>query len=231
MSRLGYFIVAVLSALPLAGCNPDYGTGDNSPNGFSGDNLRYSAQVLRAHQYIAVARGSGNLSEPERVGLAGFIAEQANGRPSAVHVELTGLVTPAEMTQLTKTLVADGVDPDKIEYSANKAIEGQVPAGRAGTAMIDVQTERWKPVLPNCPDQSRLSIVTIDNPDASNFGCSEQNNVEVMAADPRDLVQGETGGHTDAGLTTAAIGRLQNDKTKALLTSGTMSGGSSGGSN
>jgi pilus assembly protein CpaD len=230
MSRFGYFVVAVLSALPLAGCDPDYGTGDNSPNGFALENLRYSAQVLRAHRYIAVVRGSGNLSEPERADLAGFIAEQANGRPSAVHVELTGLVTAAEMTQLTRVLVADGVDPDKIEYNANKAVEGQAPAGRAGTAMIDVETERWKPVLPNCPDQSRLSIVTIDNPDSSDFGCSEQNNVEAMVADPRDLVQGEAGGHTDAGLTTAAIGRLENDKTKPLISSGTMSSGS-GGSN
>jgi type IV pilus biogenesis protein CpaD/CtpE len=117
---------------------------------------------------------------------------------------------------LTRALVSDGVEPDKIEYNANKPVEGKAPGGRAGLAVVDVATERWRATLPNCPDHSRATMLEGENPDDSNFGCSSTNNLAVMVSDPRDLVVGETGGHTDAGLTSAAIDRLETDKTKPV---------------
>jgi len=125
-------------------------------------------------------------------------------------------VAPAELTQLTRVLVTDGVEPDKIEYNANKPVEGQAPGGRAGLVAVDVSTERWHATMPNCPDFSRTSELEAENPDDSNFGCISTTNLAVMVSDPRDLVAGETGGHTDAVLTGAAIDRLETDKVKAL---------------
>jgi|HubBroStandDraft_1064217.scaffolds.fasta_scaffold00087_28 pilus biogenesis lipoprotein CpaD len=209
-------LLAVLALAPLAGCSDDPASRDLSFSGVATDNQNYTAQLARAHRYVYVARGSGNLSEPDRAGLANFIAEQASGRTAAVHVALTGPVAPAELTQLTRVLVAYGIDPDKIEYNANRPVDGQRPNNRAGMAVVDVATERWKAVLPVCPDHSRLSILDLSNPDDSNFGCTSATNLSIMVSDPRDLVAGETGGHTDAGLTSAAIDRLQQDKTKAL---------------
>jgi pilus biogenesis lipoprotein CpaD len=210
-------LVALLLA-PLAACDPNFGTNDQSPSAVATDGQNYKAQIFRAQRFVYVARGSGKVSEPDRADLAKFIAEQANGHNAAVHVALTGPVTPVELTQLTRMLVADGIDPDKIEYNANKPVEGQAPNSRAGMAVIEVATERWRPVLPTCPDHSRLSALDSTNPDDSNFGCSAATNLSVMVSDPRDLVAGETGGHTDAGLTTAAIERLEQDKLKALNT-------------
>jgi pilus assembly protein CpaD len=177
----------------------------------------YSAEIVRAHRYVYVARGTGNLSEPERASLANFISDQAAGRSGAVHVALTGPVGSPELMVLTRALVADGVEPDKIEYNPNKRPEGQAPGGRAGMAAIDVSTERWKATLPTCPDHSQLSIVDSTNPDSSNYGCAAVSNLSAMVSDPRDLVQGETGGHTDAGTTTSAIERLEQGKPKPLL--------------
>jgi len=215
--------IALLLA-PLAACNNGATDPDLSPSLVAADNQNYAAQLSQSHRYVYVARGSGNLSEPDRAGLAKFIAEQADGRRAAVHVVLTGPVAAPELAQLTRALVLDGVDPDKIDYNTNKSVEGQGPTNRAGAAVIEVATARWKPVLPTCPDQSRLSILDSTNPDSSNFGCSSATNLSVMVSDPRDLVAGETGGHTDAALTTAAIERLEQDKVKGLTGVSSKSG-------
>jgi len=209
-------LLAALVLLPLAACNSDPAAADLSATSVAADGPSYAAQFVRAHHYVYVARGTGNLSEPDRANLANFIAEQADGRNAAVHVAVTGPVGPTELMLLKRALVADGIDPDKIEANPNQRIEGQAPGSRAGMAAIDVATERWKPTLPTCPDQSLLSILDSSNPDSSNYGCSAVSNLSVMVSDPRDLVQGETGGHTDAGLTTAAIERLEQGRTKSL---------------
>jgi type IV pilus biogenesis protein CpaD/CtpE len=218
-------LFAAMVLLPLIACNSDHANDDLSASGVATDGQNYSALLSRAHRYVYVARGTGNLSEPDRAGLANFIAEQADGRNAAVHAALTGPVPLAELTPLGKILVADGVDPDKIEYNPNRQPEGQVPNSRAGMVVIDVATERWKPRLPLCPDHSQLSIVDSTNPDSSNYGCTTATNLGVMISDPRDLVAGETGGHTDAGLTTAAIERLEQNKLKGL-TDASVKGGS-----
>ncbi|MEA2757142.1 MAG: pilus assembly protein CpaD [Aliidongia sp.] len=209
-------LFAALTLGFLTACGDDPASADLSANSVATDNQNYTAQAYRAHRYVYVARGSGNLSEPDRASLATFLAAQAEGRKAVVHVALTGPVAPAELAQLTRILVADGIDPDKIDYNANHPVDGQPPAGRAGMAVIDVATERWKSVLPTCPDHSRLSILDSSNPDDSNFGCTSLSNLSAMVSDPRDLVLGETGGHTDAELTTAAIERLLTDKVKPL---------------
>jgi pilus biogenesis lipoprotein CpaD len=200
----------------LAACNNDPASADLSLNAVATDNQNYTVEAQRAHRYVYVARGSGNLSDPDRASLGNFIAEQAAGRKAAVHVALTGPVGPAELAQLTRALVGDGIDPDKIEYRANRPAEGQLPPGRAGMAVVDIETERWKSVLPVCPDHSRLSLLDTSNPDDSNFGCTSLYNLSAMVSDPRDLVVGETGGHTDAELTTGAIERLLTNKVKPL---------------
>jgi len=209
--------------VPLIGCDANFVSSDLSSNGVATDNQNYAAQRFAAHRYVQIARGSGNLPQSDQLGLTHFIADQAGGRAPSVHVVLTGPVAPAELTQLTRALVAAGIDPDKIEYNANKPVDGQAPTGRAGLAIVDVATERWAPVLPACPDQSLLSIRDSSNPNGSNFGCSVATNLGVMISDPRDLVAGETGGHTDAGLTSAAIERLEQDRVKPLVTQSSKS--------
>jgi pilus assembly protein CpaD len=208
-------LLAALLLVPLTACD-GFDTHDQSPAGVGDNNQIYAAQVAHAHHYVYVARGSGNLSATEQSNLTRFIADQADGRPAAVHVELIGPANGAELAPLNRALIAEGVDPGKIQPNAGRPADGQVPAARAGMVAIDVATERWRPVLPTCPDHSRLSNLDGTNPNSANFGCSFSTNLSLMVADPRDLVQGQTGGHTDAGLTTAAIDRLEQDKIKAI---------------
>jgi pilus assembly protein CpaD len=83
--------------------------------------------------------------------------------------------------------------------------------------------------FPSCPRQSWTSIGGEDNPTSSDLGCSTITNLEAMIADPRDLVQAETGGATDAQITNAAIERLRTDKVKKLTQSSTSSAVSTNG--
>jgi len=219
-------LLLALAMLPLAACDPDIATNqDLSSAGVATDNQNYAAQLSKAHRYVYVARGSGVVSEQDRAGLASFIAQQADGHSGAVHVTLTGPLAEPEFAQLTRTLAADGVIPEKIEYKPNHPIDGQAPVTRSGMVVVDVATERWRPVLPTCPDHSQLSILGSDNPDSTNYGCSTATNLSLMVSDPRDLVTGETGGHTDADLATAAVERYEQGKVKALLGESSKSGG------
>ena len=219
-------LLFALSLLPLAACDPDIAqTQDLSTANVGTDNQNYAAQLAHAHHYVYVARGSGAVAEQDRAGLASFISQQADGRSTAVHVTVTGPLGTPEFAQLTKTLVADGIEPEKIEYNANHPVEGKAPNSRSGMVAVDVATERWRPVLPSCPDHSRLMIMGADNPDSSNFGCSSATNLSLMVADPRDLVAGETGGHTDATISTSAVDRYEEGKAKTPLTESSKGGG------
>jgi len=211
-------LLLILALLPLAACDPELATQqDLSSAGVGTDNQNYAAQLARAHRYVYVARGSGAVSEQDKAGLASFVAQQADGHNMAVHVTLTGPLGVPEFDQLTRTLAADGISPEKIEYKANQSVEGRPPASRSGMVVVDVATERWRPILPTCPDHSQLSILGSDNPDSSNYGCATATNLSLMVSDPRDLVAGETGGQTDGELAVSAVDRYKTDKTKALL--------------
>jgi pilus assembly protein CpaD len=219
-------LLIALALLPLAACDSDIADKqDLSTANVATDNQNYAAQLAHAHRYIYVARGSGTVSEQDRVGLASFISQQADGRNAAVHVTVTGPLGTPEFAQLTKTLVADGIEPGKIEYNPNHPVDAKAPSSRSGMVVVDVATERWRPVLPTCPDHSRLTIIGADNPDSSNYGCSTATNLSLMVADPRDLVTGETGGQTDAAIATSAVDRYEEGKTKAILTESSRSGG------
>jgi pilus assembly protein CpaD len=219
-------LLVALAVLPLAACDADIAqTQDLSATGVATDNQNYAAQLARAHRYIYVARGSGTVAEQDRIGLAHFIAEQGDGRAAAIHVTLTGPLGTPEFTQLTRTLVADGIEPEKIEYSANHPVEGKAPSPRAGMVVVDVATERWRPVLPTCPDHSKLTILGADNPDSTNFGCSAATNLSLMISDPRDLVTGETGGHIDATIAASAVERYENGNLKAIKAESSKGGG------
>ncbi len=223
-------LLFALATLPLVACDSDIAKmQDESTAGVATDNQNYAAQLAHAHHFVYVARGSGAVAEQDRAGLASFISQQAEGRSAAVHVTLIGPLATPELAQLTRTLVADGIEPEKIEYSPNHPVEGRAPSSRSGMVVVDVATERWRPVLPTCPDHSRIAILGSENQDSSNYGCSTATNLSLMVADPRDLVTGETGGRVDANIAAAAVDRYEEGKIKPLLSESSRSSGGGGG--
>ena len=67
----GSSLLFALALFPLAACDSDVReTQDLSQSSVAADNQNYAARLSKAHRYVYVARGSGNLSESDRAGLA-----------------------------------------------------------------------------------------------------------------------------------------------------------------
>ncbi len=225
-------VAVLLSAAALAACDTERAP---EPLDVATQGIPPTIKVSTAEQrhVVFVAAGSGKLSEPEKAALVSFVSDAAIGGPEAVHVRLRGVLPPAQLASVSRVLVDAGIQPSKIEIEAVPASDLDLgpthPPGQAVEVIASVSRVDY----PVCPRQSWTTIAGNDNPSSSNFGCAEITNDEAMVADPRDLVQGESGGATDSELTTAAITRLHNDHIKTLSqspTSTVVSQSNSGGS-
>jgi pilus biogenesis lipoprotein CpaD len=165
---------------------------------------------------VYVAAGTGKLSAAERSSLTAFVSDAAVGDPQAVHIRLRGAVTPEQLTFVTQAVVSAGIQPTKIEFETVPPSDLTMGAGPIPGQAVEVVASVSHVDYPHCPRQSWTDIGGADNPPSSNFGCSTVTNLEAMVADPRDLVQGESGGKTDAVMTDAAIARMRTDKVKTL---------------
>ena len=149
---------------------------------------------------------SGQIGDAEWNRYVGFLHAAAAGRPEAVHLTIAGDPSLAVEDALARRAAAMGI----------RRISADVrPAGGA-RMKVELVARTYVAVLPNCPQTEHLNIIDGDNKVSSDWGCSTVSNLELMVADPHDLIEGQGGGETDAVLTTAAITRLQTDKVKKL---------------
>ena len=165
---------------------------------------------------VFVGSAKKPLSDQERASLAAFVSDMALGSPGALHVRVRGTAGPDQIAAVTRVIAASGVEPTKIEVEAGASpvpVDGKHPG-----QPVEVVATVSRVDYPNCPRVSLMEIGGVDNPTSSNYGCSQITNLEAQVVDPRDLVQGESGGATDAQITNAAIDRLRTDKIKKAET-------------
>jgi pilus assembly protein CpaD len=115
-----------------------------------------------------------------------------------------------------------------------------IPAARDAIAAnsLLVVVERYTVTPPACPNWTASPSENHENTVSSNFGCANLTNLDLMVADPRDLVIGQQMGGEPADHAGLAIQRYREGKTAPLpnVSAGTTynvnvnaSGGSSGG--
>lgn len=222
-------LIPLLGAALLAGCETERAP---EPADIASQGIPPTIKVTTSEQrhLVFVAPGTGALSDPERASLVAFITDAGLGSPEAVHVRLRGTIATEKLGTLTRVVAAAGVPPTKIEIEAVPASDiGAGPGHPPGSAVEVVATVSHVD-YPACPRLAWLEIGGVDNPPSSNLGCASITNLEAMVADPRDLVQGESGGQTDSQLTGAAIDRLRTDKVKKGETTTIATVGGGGGS-
>jgi type IV pilus biogenesis protein CpaD/CtpE len=95
-------------------------------------------------------------------------------------------------------------------------ISADFQPGAHARAKVELVARVYVAVPPACPQTAHLNIMDGDNKISSDWGCATVSDLELQVADPRDLLEGQSGGETDAVLTSAAITRLQTDKVKKL---------------
>ncbi|HEV2676367.1 MAG TPA: CpaD family pilus assembly lipoprotein [Aliidongia sp.] len=174
---------------------------------------------------VPVGRGTTELSPASRHGFDRFIAEAAAGNPQILHVTLWG-GAPQVVATLRQAAIADGVNPAKIEI---QPVAAAAPGPVAAVGQVKVIATTYRAVMPSCARRSVDAIANSQNPAWSDFGCTVNSSLAAMVEDPRDLIQGQTGGETDSAISGAAIDRLLQDKTRKFDAQ-TFTPGQSGGS-
>jgi pilus biogenesis lipoprotein CpaD len=227
-AKLRPLLIPLLAATFLAGCETERQpeTADVASQGIP-PTIKVSTSEQRHLVYVGTA--AKPLSDPERASLVAFIGDTALGTPDAIHVRVRGTAGREQLAAVTRAIASAGVQPTKIEIESVPASDIGAGPGHPPGQSVEVVASISKVDFPSCPRQSWQQIGGVDNPTSSNFGCSFITQIEAQVADPRDLVQGESGGNTDATLTNAAIDRLHSDKVKRPETATISQVGAGGG--
>jgi pilus biogenesis lipoprotein CpaD len=96
----------------------------------------------------------------------------------------------AQLAAVRDRLIRRGVPASVIQLAHSN---GDVP-----TDTVMVRFQRFDVSVPNCGDWSAPPSFNPNNQVSPNFGCAQQHNVGLMAADPADLAHMRDGDSTDA---------------------------------
>jgi pilus assembly protein CpaD len=181
--------MAALAAALLAGsCASD-----------DGDSGRFSPDGAANHP-IVVEPGTRSLKLPFSAGEAGllpedasrleaFVSDYANDGNGAISISAPeGVESNVAITYFGERLAEMGVPRSRIIVGTHEANDKQVELDFISyTAHTD-----------KCGDWSQDLAATAHNDTAPNFGCSVQQNIAAMVADPRDLIEPRGMGAADA---------------------------------
>jgi pilus assembly protein CpaD len=92
----------------------------------------------------------------------------------------SGASSRAAITYFGERAAASGISRDKILVSTHDAANGD--------RRVDVSYIAYTARTQSCGDWSENEAFTLENQTPRNFGCSVQQNIAAMVADPRDLL-------------------------------------------
>jgi pilus biogenesis lipoprotein CpaD len=172
------------------------------------------------HVVLDLAR-PGQFSAAEWEKVQKFLAASPAYRADLVYLTISGNAAPWMTEAVSGTAVAVGIPRDHI------AVAHSVPRDPRITR-LELTARATVPAMPNCPQTQHVNIIDGDNLVDSDWGCSFISDLELQVVNPRDLVQGQSGGETDSVIAGAAINRNDTDKLKKLLPGPTTGGAPTG---
>jgi pilus assembly protein CpaD len=118
---------------------------------------------------------------------------------------------------------------DRLVSSGVPASSIRLMLSEQGTAdAVTVSYQRYTAAVPTCGDWSASPIVNHQNLAHSNFGCAQQRNIGLMAADPADLVRMRDSEPTDAQNSNRVIQKFRTGQSPAAVPSPLQSSGAAG---
>jgi len=201
--RAGVVMVA-LFGIGLGGCLP---INEWHP---SESDRRGSVDVVKMDHEVRFSDDAANLSAEERGRLDQFIDTVDLGYGDTVTVAMMG---DATMTRRRAQLVRS--------HLAARRISSQLVARQPGDGVEDavaVSVSRHVVTPPQCPDWTKNATQDIYTESASNFGCATAHALSVMAANPRDLVQGRPPGPGDGEALALGARRYREGEIIPLVT-------------
>jgi len=176
-----YFLrAAALGAILMAGsCS----TTDPSPMVSEDGARNHPIMVEPSYRDLKVqfAGGVDGMSAEDAIKFDSFLADyRAHGNGSLGISVPNGPASRAAITYMAERAAATGISRDKILVSSRDAANGDT--------RVDVTYIAYTAHTAACGDWSENESFTMDNTTPKRFGCSVQQNIAAMVADPRDLL-------------------------------------------
>lgn len=130
---------------------------------------------------VQFAGGADGMSSDDAVKFDNFLADyRAHGNGSLGISVPNGPASRAAITFFGERAAATGISRDKILVSTRDVANGDT--------RVDVTYIAYSARTQACGDWSENESFTLDNSTPKRFGCSVQQNIAAMVADPRDLL-------------------------------------------
>ena len=191
------FVLSAGLAVGVAGC------ASPPPAAAAGERHPIRVDLAASELALTVDPATGRLADAERDRVARAVAVQAGD--TALHVAIAGrpLARPARAA-VAALLGAAGVPADNVAFT---------PDGTPGTTLF---LTRYAAVPPDCRRWGDINEGWSENTPTGILGCSNQRNLALMLADPRDLLEGRATRPADGARMAGSVQRYRADRVKKL---------------
>lgn len=175
-----FFRGAALATILIAGsCST------TDPNSVTWEDGARNHPILVEPSYkdlkVQFAAGADGMSSDDAVKFDNFLADyRAHGNGSLGISVPNGPASRAAITYFGERAAATGISRDKILVSTRDVANGD--------SRVDITYIAYTARTQACGDWSENESFTLDNSTPKRFGCSVQQNIAAMVADPRDLL-------------------------------------------
>ena len=179
--KLDYLLrAAAIGAILVAGsCS----VSNDGPTVWEDGARNHPITVEPSYRDLKVQFGAGadGMSSDDAAKFDSFLTDyRLHGNGSLGISVPSGAASRAAITYFGERAAASGISRDKILVSTHDAANGD--------RRVDVSYIAYTAHTQACGDWSENESFTIDNQTPRNFGCSVQQNIAAMVADPRDLL-------------------------------------------
>ena len=166
---------------------------------------------------IQFAGGADGMSSDDTIKFDNFLADyRAHGNGSLGISVPNGPASRAAITYFAERAAQTGISRDKILVSTRDVANGDT--------RVDVTYIAYTARTQACGDWSENESYSLDNSTPKRFGCSVQQNIAAMVADPRDLLGPRRFDPADANRAGVIIENYEQGKPTAATKTNDQSG-------
>jgi pilus assembly protein CpaD len=199
-SHLRYLAAAALIAMGSCASTPETKPGMMMPDGA----VNHPIMVEPSYRALKL-NWNGGLSQPEQIQLDGFVGDYIAHGNGSIAVSAPATLGGQEMAGwFAARINALGVSRDKILIAAHDAPQNDM--------RVEVNYVTYQARTDKCGDWSDNLAFTLMNDTPKNFGCSVQQNIAAMVADPRDLIAPRDMAESDAARRATVVTNYEQGK-------------------
>ena len=164
--------------------------------------------VEPSYRSLKVSYTPAGLSGADAAQLDAFVADYIAHGNGSIAVSAPATASAQDVIQYFAGRINQmGISRDKILVATHDAPDGD--------NRIEVNYVSYQAHTDKCGDWSDDLSFTMDNGTPKNFGCSVQQNIAAMVADPRDLLGPRTMGESDGARRATVLGNYEQGKVTA----------------